>query len=219
MGSTAVQIIAQAYRQHNLTEPSSFSTSQEFPLNIAIDVLNKVVREMNRMGNLWFTETATVLTYGAGVYTYDLSSGSYLIDPRRIRFIRKEASNHQGELIQYNERDFLFKFRGSTIQTAEPTAWKKYANTLELDNKPDQDYTITVYHYKDLPAVTATSDTFLVPERDEDILIENCVEWLAYRIGKQDKQTALLNIRANTNPFLVQAKTDSGMPKQMPRAF
>lgn len=217
MGSTAVQIIAEAYRQLNLNEPVSFSSSQEFPENIAKDVLNKVIREMNRLGNLWFTETATVLAYSGGVYTYDL--GVLGIDPKRIRYVRKEATNHQGELTEYQNRVFRQYFRSSTIQTAEPTVFTKSANIFELNSIPNQDYAITIYHFKDMPAVTATTDTLLVPERDEDMLTENCVEWLSYRMGKQDKQTSLVNIRANTIPFLVQVKTDAGMAKQMPAAF
>jgi hypothetical protein len=217
MGSTAIQLIAEAYRQLNLTEPTSFGASQEFPLNIAKDVLNKVIREMNRLGNLWFTETATLLAYSGGVYTWDLSALN--VDPKRIRYVRKEALNHQGELAEYPNRTFRQFFRGSAVQTAQPTGFTKSANTFELNCIPDQDYQITIYHFRDMPAVTATTDTLLVPERDEDILTENCLEWLNYRMGKQDKQMSLMNIRANTIPFLVQVKSDAGMPKQMPAAF
>lgn len=219
MGSTALQIVAQAYRQHNLTEPTSFASGQEFPLNIALDVLNKVIREMNRLGNLFFMESTIQLLFSVGVNTYDLSTSSYLVDPKRIRYIRKELANHQQELTEYNKRDFLFRYRRSALQTVEPTAFTKYGNVLELDTIPDQDYQITVYHFKEMPLVVNTTDTFLIPERDEDVLIDACANWLAAKIGKMDDGSAMQLIRASITPFLVQIKSDAGMAKQMPAAF
>jgi hypothetical protein len=219
MGSTAIQIIAQAFRANNLTEPTSFAAGQEFPVNIALDVLNKVIREMNRLGNLWFTEASKQLVFSGGSNTYDLSAATYLVDPKRIRYIRKELTNHQQELREYNKRDFLQRFRSSTVSTAEPTAFTKYGNVLELDTIPDQNYQVTVYHFQDMPLVVNTTDTFLIPERDEDILIDSCTALLKARTGQLDEGSALQLIRANTMPFLVQVKTDAGMPKQMPAAF
>lgn len=216
--STAIQIIAEAYRQLNLTEPASFSSSSEFPLNVAKDILNKTIREMNRLGNLWFMETSTSLPYGVGVYTYDLTALG--IDPKRIAYIRRDTQDNRGELKQYQSRNFNKLFRGySTLNTTAPTVWMKYNNTLELNAIPDQDYSLTVYHFRDMPLITATSDPVLVPERDEDILIDACTEWLKVRIGQQDSSSALINTKIKLAPFLVQIESDAGLPNQMPAAF
>lgn len=217
MGSTAVQIITEAYRKHNLSEVSTFSTSAEFPYNLAEDVINDVIRFANRLGSYWFTETKTALTYSGGVYTY--SFNTLAIDPKRIRFIWREATNYQGELTQYNKREFMEKFRKAATQTTTPTAWTKYGDTLELNTIPDQDYSLYVYHFKDMPVVSATSDTFLVPERDEDILIQACYYKLGAYIGRWDHNAAEGQIKYLFSPFLADMKQDAGRPLQMPRAF
>jgi len=217
MGSTAVQIITEAYRNHNLDEVTTFSTTLEFPYKIALNVLNATVREINRMGNLWFMETKTALTYSNGVNTYSFSSLS--VDPKRIIRLRREATNYWGEMKQYNYRQFQQLFQMAATATAEPNAWTKFNDTLTLNTIPDQDYTLELYHFKDMPLISATSDTFLVPERDEDILIDCCYQWLGYKMGRWDIGTAIQAIKILAQPFLAQMEEDAGMPQQMPAAF
>lgn len=217
MGSTAIQIITEAYRKHNLDEVASFSTSQEYPFNIAEDVLNDVIRFANRLGSYWFTETKTALAYSGGTYTY--SFNTLAVDPKRIRYIWKEATNYWGELEQKNKRDFMNLYRRAAVQTTNPTAWTKYGDTLELNTIPDQDYSLYVYHFKDMPVVSATSDTFLIPERDEDILIQSCYHKLAAYIGKITHDQAEGQIKFLFMPFLADMKQDSGRPLQLPASF
>ena len=218
MGSTALEILNTAYRAHNLDTVSSFSAGQEFPYNIALDVINEAVRTLNRLGSFWFAEAKTALPYSAGVYTYTLSS--YNIDPKRIRFLRAEPSTGgMGELKQYHYKQFLKAFRTSSVLTGRPTAYSKYGGSLELDCIPDSDWNIYCYHYKDLPLVTATTDTFLVPERDEDILTEACFQLLGQLQGRWSIADALGAIRAKASPFLADMKQDSGIVTQRPAAF
>lgn len=215
--SNALQILQAAYRANNFLEPSSFSTSQEFPLNIALDVLNQVIGEMNRLGNLEFTKTKTALTYSVGTYTYDLSDLS--IDQRRIHYIRREALGYEGELTAYEYRHFQSRYRCGSLQTTTPVAWSKFSDTLELSSIPDQNYSLFVYHWKDLPEITATTDTFLIPIPDEDILKHNCEMYLGYKTGRWDYSYAVQAIKAKTAPFLVSTKNDSAVPQQMPAVF
>ena len=215
--STALQIVTEAYRKHNLDEVTSFSTSQEFPFNIALNTINDVIRYANRLGSYWFTETKTSLTYGVSTYTYSFNTLG--VDPKRIKFIRKEATDKWGELKEVNHREFLKLYRRQALVTTEPTAWTKFGDTLELNTQPDQDYSIKVYHFKDMPVVSATTDTFLVPERDEDILIESCYLMLGAKIGKWKRAEAEAEIRFLFGPFLADLKQDSGMPTQFPAAF
>lgn len=217
MGSTALQIITEAYRAHNLSEVTTFSTSLEFPYRIAKDILNDVIRQLNRQGNYWFTETKTALTYGVGTYQY--SFNTLAVDPKRVIRVRKELADHYGDLNQVNWETFQRLYRSSATQTTEPTAWSKYGDTLELNNIPDQSYTLYVYHFKDMPKVTATSDTFLVPEQDEDILIDCCFQMLGYKLGKWDLGTAIQAMRLRIEPLLADMKQDAGLPLQMPAAF
>jgi hypothetical protein len=215
--STALQIVTEAYRHHNLNEVTSFATTQEFPYNIAMDILNQVLREMNRLGSYWFCETKTALPYSGGVYQYSFTT--LAIDPKRVMRIQMEAANFKGELTECNWRDFMRLYRGSAVQTGMPAVWSKFGSTLELSLIPDQDYSLYAYHFKDMPLVSATTDTMLVPERDEDVLIDSCYQILGYKIGKWDLGTAFAAIAAKVSPLLANMKQDSGMPVQMPAAF
>jgi hypothetical protein len=105
------------------------------------------------------------------------------------------------------------------VQTVEPTAWSKYGATIELNSIPDQDYSLYVYHYKDIPVISATTDEMTVPDQDMDLLERGCYFYLGYKIGKWDYATALQLLRAKAAPFLVQVKEDAGIPSQMPAAF
>lgn len=214
--SNALQVITEAFKRHNLDAVTSFSMT-EFPHSVALNILNDVIRKMNRLGNLWFTETKTALSYSGGVYQYSFTS--LAVDPMRIINVRREATDYWGELDQYNYRDFQRQWRSSSMITAKPTAWSKFGTNLELNTIPDQDYTLYLYHYKDMPVVTTTTDTFLIPERDEDILIDNCYQMIGAETGRWDKATALTLIEANTKPFLVTIRSDAGLPAQMPAMF
>ncbi len=217
MGSTAIEIVNEAYRKHNLDEVSSFSTTQEFPGNIAKDTINDVIRFANKTGPYWFTETRTSIPYSVGVYTYSLST--LQLNPREIRYLRKEAVDHYGELEAVNHREFLARWRRDAIQTAEPTAWTRFGNTLELNTIPNQNYSLYAYHYADMPVVSATTDTFLIPIADEDVLIESVHLFLGARIGKWSKEQAEGGIQRLFAPFIAEAMKDQAMPVQMPAAF
>jgi len=220
--STALEIVNEAYQRQNMDALASFSTSQEFPGNIGLRLLNRVIRELNRLGNFAFTETETSLAYSAGVNTYSLST--FEIDPKRIRYIRKELTSHWGDLQQYNRQEFKKTYRMSAIQTTEPTGWMKFNDTLELNTIPDQDYDIRVTHFKDMPLCTATTDSqttgvILVPEKDEDILVDGVEAYLCEAIGKADWTTKLQRWEQNVSRFIVDDLKDVGLPLQLPALF
>lgn len=217
MGSNALQIITEAFRHHNLNEVTSFSTTQEFPYKIARDIINEVIRAMNRLGNYWFTEQKVILSYTPGQYAYDLQSLS--IDPKGIIRMRVEATNQWANLQQLNWAHFQKQFRNMPLSTGKPLYWSKYGNTLELNAIADQDYQITIYHFKDMPQIETTTDTFLLPERDEDVLIECCYQLLGYKMGRWDYGSALTAMKVKITPLLADMKQDVGIPHQMPAAF
>ncbi len=220
MGSTAVQICAAAYREANLDQTlSSFSTTQEFPYNIALDLLNKVLSEMNREANYWFTESTQALTYGSGTSSYSLTSFTPDIDPKRIIRIRREASNYWGELTELNWNLFQQLYRSASIPNAQPTHWAKYGNTIYLNVGQDQDYTMVLYHFKDMPMITATSDTFLVPDADEDVIQDGVYAYLLQRMGRPDFVSAHALWMAKVQELKADMKEDAGIPQQMPANF
>lgn len=217
MGSTAVQIISQAYRRHNLNEVTTFSTTQEFPYKLALDVLNETIRRLNRLGDFRFSEAKTAIPYTPATATYSFATLG--IDSNRIRVLRKELADHQQDLKQVSWHDFQRRYRTSPIQTAEPNTWAKYGDSLTLASYPDQDYQIYAYHYRNIALVTAPTDTFIIPEQDEDMLIDACYQILGHYTGRWDFGTALAAIVALANPFLVEENKDTGLPRQMPAAF
>ncbi|MEB3286178.1 MAG: hypothetical protein VKJ04_01610 [Vampirovibrionales bacterium] len=217
MGSTAQEIISEAFRHHNLNEVNAFSVSQEFPYKIAKDILNDVLRMMNRMGSYWFTETRTALSYTPNQYAYQLPSLS--IDPKRIIRVRREAAERWGDLKQVNWQQFQACYRNASIATGEPIIWSKFGNTLELNCIPAEDYHLVAYHFADLPAVVAPADTLLVPERDEDVLIDCCYQLLGYKMGRWSYQSAIQAMQVRIQPLLANTKQDAGIAYQMPAAF
>lgn len=220
--STALAILNVAYQDHNLDTLSSFDSSLEFPYNLAKNILNEVIRDLNRLGNYWFCETKTNIPYYLSTYAY--SFRALEIDPKRIKYIRRDALNYQGELQQMNYRDFQKTYRLSSVSTGSPSTWSKYGDTLELNVVPDRDYSLFAYHYQDMPLITVTTDSqstgsILVPEADEDLLERGCYQYLGYKIGKWAYQQALEEIYTKARPFLVSVDEDAGIARQMPANF
>lgn len=215
--STALQIAAKAYSKANMDQTLSSFSMTEWPYSIAMDLLNEVIAEMNNFGNLYFLETATALTYASNTYSYTLSS--YSIDPRRIIRLRRTATNI-GNLHFMNHEAFQGVYRGeSTITTGTPEYWTLFGSTLETNVSQDQDYSLKVYHYKDMPAIAATSDTLLVPERDEYVVVEGVYALLLQVIGRQDFTTAYSLFQSKCSQLRAASDKSSFAPRVMPAAF
>lgn len=217
MGSTALQLAASAYKQANQDQDLTSFSMTDYPYNIAKDLFNTVIQEMNRWGRYWFAETQTALTYSNGVYQYNCTSLG--IDPKGILRIRKEATDHYGELTQMNKRRFQQLFRRSTISTGEPCYWTKYAGVIELNSIPDQDYSLQIYYLRDLPLITSDSDTLLCQETDEDVFREGAYAYLLQRLGRADWQTVYQMYQSKAMSLLANMKQDDGQPTQFPRMW
>lgn len=59
----------------------------------------------------------------------------------------------------------------------------------------------------------------MIPERDEDVLIDACFQMLGYKIGRWDYGTALNAMAVKVSPLLADMKKSRSMPTQMPAAF
>lgn len=215
--ANALAIAASAFKQANLDQTLSSFSMTDFPYNCALDLFNLVIREMNRKGRYWFAETSQTLAYSAGVYQYNYNTLN--IPPHAILRLRKEATDHYGELTQLNWREFQQLYRRSAIETTEPVAWSKYGGLLELSSKPDQDYTIKVYYLQALPLVVNTTDSLLGGDENEDVYQEGVYAYLLQRLARQDWQQAYQLFDAKTNALLADIKQDAGQPRQLPAAF
>jgi hypothetical protein len=332
--TTAIGIVDAAYRQANMDQvPSSFSTTQEFPYNIALDILNTTLQEVNRASRFWFEESSQVLTYpwnvvilgdtrtsnwaltgvcqsnatanyagetvtlnniivndqycwftvstsgaidlyqdinginliasgvapaslpgtctltaqnGSGVYgtvivasgsaetigtvalrfvptlqnSYNLGTvASVVIDPHNVTRLRRESLSYEGEVHELNYRAFQKKCRYSTPSIQTPRRWSKFDNFLYLDVYPDQDYTLTLYYYQDIPQVVNTTDTLVVPIKYEDIVREGVYAYLAQRVGRPDAMAAYELYTRKLEKLVADTKKDTGLPNQWPAAF
>lgn len=184
MGSTALTLCQKAYRQANVgRELLSFDTSQDFPYNCALELLNEVIASMNYEGNLWFMAATTALAYGANVYSYNLQTLG--IDPRKVVRVRRSGTQ-AGELVYRNQRLFEKNYRQSTITTGLPTVYSIWGDVLELNVIADQDYSLEIHHYKDMPLADSVSDTFALPAQDENVLIIGVRAKLKQLLGATD---------------------------------
>ena len=212
---TALQLCQQAFREANMSEAlNSFSTDQCFPYNIALDTLNDVLRDLNRMGSFWFMETKTPLAFSSGVYQYDLTALG--IDPLRISQVR---DNQGVQLGQMHERNFSKRFRRGTIDTARPVVFAKFASTLELNVIPDQDYGLVAVHYDDIPLVSGASDLIAVPEEDEDVVVKGVLAGILMKMDRSASVPEYQLFKGLAKGWLVEIKQDFGLPAVRPRLF
>lgn len=217
MGSTALEICKTAYRQAAVgTELTSFSTSQAEPFNMALDLLNEVVPDINRQGDLYFTLADTTLAYTSGVYSYNL--GELGIDPRRIQRVFRSAIQ-PGNVNRINWNRFQDLFRRSTIQENTPSYWAIFGSTLEFNCIQSQDFVIRISHYRDMPKVTAETDTLLMPERDEDVLRAGVIAYLTQRLGRSDAPEQWAIYEKKLKRFSLDVKKDVSASFVRPARF
>ena len=216
--TTAIDLCAEAYRRANLDQNlTTFSTSLEFPYNLAKDIFNNVVRYINRKGYYWYAETITALAYSPGVYTYSFETLG--INPTKVLYIRREATDHWGELEQWQEEKFLNRYRSSAIVTARPSAWSKFGDVLSLNCIPDQDYTLKAYHLVNIPLATNPTDTTIIPLAQQDALNAGVYAYLLQAMGRPDTGQAMQIFQAIISDLLADTKQDLGLATQLPANF
>lgn len=184
---------------------------------MGLDLINGVIAEMNRQGTYWFTETSQALTYGANTYTYDLEALN--IDPRMIKEVRREADGFVASLEQLQAAQFRRQYRSTAVVTATPSAWAKYGYTLELDCKQSQDFSLRVYYWRELPLITATTDTLLSDASYDDVYVAGVMAYLKKRMGKPDWSTDYQEYMEKVKQLIMASTSDLGLPLQMPARF
>ncbi len=215
--STALDICARAYKRANLEQPLASFFMQDFPFNLALDLINLVIQEMNSMGHYWFTETYSSLMYSPGVNEWNFSS--FQSDPKGILRIRKELAGFKGELTEVNYRYFQQNYRINDVVTGEPRYWAKYGNSFVLDTIPDKDYNLVVYHLRDMPLIVENVDTLLCQETDEHVFQEGVYAYLLNSLQRPDWDAAYANFQRKANNLLADMNQDQGLARQWPAAF
>lgn len=215
--ATALQICAAAFNEANLDQDLTSFSMADFPYTTALDLLNKVIREMNREGRYWFTETATSLPYTPGVYQYNMTTLG--IDPKSITRVGKVNTQGIQDLTPLNYPEMQRRYPFTSIQTVQPQFYSRYNNILYLNSIPDQDYQITAYHFRDMPLVTSESESLLCPEADEDVFQDGVYAYLMNRLGRENWQPAWAAYMQKVKSMVVKLENDLAMPTQMPAAF
>ena len=227
--STAINICASAYRQAKLDQDlTSFTTTQEFPYNISLDLMNTVIQEMNRAANYWFTETSVPLVYTAGLNSYSLNTlvagqdtGTYAaIDPQKVSRIRREGVVGQvGQMTEMSWKKFQQRFRINVTATGQPNYWAKYNSTIAFDTIPDQNYGLVLYYYNDINVIQATTDVLGIPLKYEDTIREGIYAYVLQRMGRPDAAQCYQLWQSKIQSLQKNDQVDVALPMQMPAAF
>lgn len=217
--TTALELMQRVYRRAQMNALGSFSITQNFPQNIALDVLQRSVEDLNSRGRYEFMLTSINLTYGAGVYTYTMSSVNANLSGEAITKIELTASGHQMELDSMEVQQFRRWYRRGTLQTTKPTAWTDYGDTLEFSAIPDQDYTIKVWFYDLIDKPTATTDVLDIPSRYEFVLDDIAYAYLLEALGREDFVTKYQMADNQAQKFVGNTQRKRSRPRVMPGAF
>jgi hypothetical protein len=205
-----------AYRQANIDQTlTGFDDQQEFPYNIALDILNTVIQDVNRQANYWFTQASFNILPVA--QSYNLTTTG--LDPKKLLRIRRELIGFQGDIIQVNWRVFQRHFRQGEIKTGLPKVWSKFGNVVEFDVAPDKDYQITAYCYQDIPLATELDFMIDMPDSDSDVLREGVYAYLLQRMGRNDFSTAFQLYQSKLKSLLANQKQDVGIGQRFPANF
>lgn len=216
--STALEICQTAYRKANLGSPlQAFGTSQAHPFNLAIDLINTVIMDINRGGRLYFLRAQVSLPYSASVSSYNLTT--YSVDPRKITQLRR-ASVSFGKVDPMEWEAFQRLYRSAdTIASGPPSHYAIFNNTLELSHSPDQDYSLELTYTKETSKVTGESDTLDLPENDEDVLHYGILAYLTQDMGRADAQENYAFYQKRLGQFYKDSKGRSDMAIVRPRGF
>lgn len=217
--TTALELMQRVFRRAQMSTLSSFSTSQNFPNNIALDVLQRAVEELNSRGRYEFMLTSAALSYSVGVYSYTISNVSADLDGEGITKIELTANNHQGELTSMEVQQFRNLYRRSSLLTTKPVAWTDYGDTLELNCIPDQDYSMRVWYYATITKPAATTDVLDVPTRYEGVLEDMAYAYLLEALGREDAMAKYQMADRQANKFVANTQKKRSRANIMPRAF
>lgn len=217
MPQTALAIASEAYRTASMDQPlEGFTPSADFPYNIALELLNKVLAEINRKGPLWFMAERTPLPYQSGP-GYDLTALG--VDQRRIVSLNRTANNQGALLKQLEWNGFYRQYRTQQQAFGQPVAWAKFNGVLELNCAPDRDYALELTHYKPLPRVAVPDEVLPIPDHHIDVVVQGVYAYLLDRLGRQDATMAMTEYREGINEMLADVKSDAGLPRAMPRCW
>lgn len=217
--TTALELMQRVFRRAQMQTLGAFGTSQQFPKNIALDMLQRAVEDLNSRGRYEFMLTSVNLTYSAGVYTYTMSSVNSNLSGEAITKIETTLLGQEAELESMEVQQFRRYYRRGEIETTKPVAWTDYGDTLEFSTKPDQDYTIKVWFYDLISKPTAAADVLDIPSRYEFVLDDMAYAYLLEAIGREDHLVKYQMADKQANTFVANAQRKRSRPVVMPASF
>jgi len=220
--TNAIDICKQAYRKAKLNTSflngwTSFSVNDESPYDQALDLLNQVIREISREKAYSFQEDIKSLTYTSGISSYNLKTLG--IEPERIYRVRKTLSGALGEIKQIGYDIFSALYDPAVLIAGEPSVFSKFGTTLFLNSLLDKDYGIKIYYYKTLPLVVSASDTFIIPEHHEDVLVWGVYAYLLNAMIHPNANSAYAIYREKLSEMKRDQDQDYGIALAMPAVF
>lgn len=184
---------------------SSFATSlfEVYPYNLILPLFDEAVRVFSNE-HLWlWSSTDTSLVYDSTA-VYNLKEHD--INRNKITTIYYISGTQVYEIPRVNYPYFKEMYMGWTSETGKPQVCSIKNNTLRFYPAHDQDYSIKIKHYKDIPLPVTESHTIsLVPEKTQ-FAIPLYVKWIIAFLMK--KANAKL-IETERLEVIAEASTDN----------
>ena len=148
--------------------------------SVQTDFLNASYRRLaGRRRWKWLEAQNSTLTttVGNSIYTIPLT------DMRTLDAVRLTESDGVTThyITPFQEQDLRSLYHRDLGQNGLPRGWTQYAGKLWLWPTPDQIYTVTFDYIKNITPMVSSTDTTLVPENYDDILVWDTVIRLAIR--------------------------------------
>lgn len=146
---------------------SSFATSlmEVYPYNLVLPLFDEACRVFSNEFTWLWSSTDTDLVYNSDA-VYDLKHHD--IHRNKIAKVYYISGTQVYEISRCGYLYFKEVYMGWTTATGIPQVYTIKNNTLRFYPKHDQDYSIKIKHYKDVPLpVTESHEITLVPEKSQ----------------------------------------------------
>lgn len=194
-----VNEILSVFREAPVTTLQSMKL-QEFPFNNIEDLLNEAIVSFTNRSSWGWILTETQLEYTAGSNEFNLTD--YHIDYNKIESVYYVLGTYPAPGFFYYlslmNRQLFKRTYPTNVAYGKPLLYSQEDDNLFIYPIPDQDYKITIRHYKPLPYLKTSTDIIpMVPERYQRAIIYDIASTLANILGKENASAINLNYVEN----------------------
>ena len=218
--TTALELCKNAYAETNPGQDLTSFSQQDWPYSLALGYLNKVISEMN-VYSYKFMQKDTLLPYSPGTFIYDLSALG--IDPGTITKVQTNTSDglaiNIAKVVPINYDDYTSYYPSSLLQNIQPRFYATYGDDLYLNNAPQLDYQVHVYHLAEIPQMVSENDIFPVPMKYQHIFQDGVKCNLLMDLSRGDGLQKYQIWQSKIKDMAAKVETDYALPTQLPRAF